>query len=95
MDDITPGGCNYTYTYNNDHWNNESTYTPFASTILSILQDPITRAFNLSGDPPLTFVQLYDYSDVLLAENMQGDRPRYNFTQEEWHYIRLVQKIVL
>ena len=43
----------------------------------------------------MTFVKLYDYSDVLLAENMQGNPPRYNFTNEESHYIREVQKIVL
>ena len=97
LDDITPGGCNYTYTYNNDHWNKEGTYTTYASTILSILQEPVGRAFNLTPDSwsLMTFVKLYDYSDVLLAENMQGDPPRYNFTQEEWHYIRQVQKIVL
>jgi len=38
---------------------------------------------------------MYEYSDVLLAENMEGIAPRYNFTSEQWHNIRAVQKIVL
>jgi hypothetical protein len=40
-------------------------------------------------------VELYEFSDVLLAENMEGMPPRYNFTSMEWHYIRAVQKLVL
>ena len=33
-DDITPGGCTYSYTFNNDHWNKEATYTAYSETIL-------------------------------------------------------------
>ena len=29
-DDITPGGCTYSYTFNNDHWNKEATYTAYS-----------------------------------------------------------------
>lgn len=43
----------------------------------------------------MTFVNLYEYSDVLLAENMEGNSPRANFTNEQWHHIRAVQKLVL
>lgn len=43
----------------------------------------------------MSFVSLYEFSDVLLAENMEGLPPRYNFTGEQWHYIREAQKIVL
>ena len=43
----------------------------------------------------MTFNNFYDLSDVLLAENFEGDKRRYNFTDEEWYYIRLVQNYSL
>lgn len=97
LDDITPGGCTYAYTYNNDHWNKNTTYEGVADYILPILREPVGKAFGLSPAQrnAMTFVNLYSYSDVLLAENMEGNRPRYNFTSEQWHYIRVVQKLVL
>jgi hypothetical protein len=71
-DDITPGGCTYSYTFNNDHWNKEATYTAYSETILSVLREPVGKAFGLTADQwtVMSFVKLYDYSDVLLAENM-------------------------
>lgn len=47
-DDITPGGCNYSYTFNNDHWNKEATYTAYSETILSVLREPVGKALGLS-----------------------------------------------
>ena len=49
-DDITPGGCNYSYTFNNDHWNKETTYTAYSETILSVLREPVGKALGLSED---------------------------------------------
>jgi hypothetical protein len=89
-DDITPGGCTYANSFNNDHWNKEATYTSVADTILPVLREPVGLAFGLTPEQrkAMDFVKLYWYSDVLLAENMEGNPPRYNFTGEEWHYIR-------
>ena len=47
-DDITPGGCNYSYTFNNDHWNKEATYSAYSETILSVLREPVGKALGLS-----------------------------------------------
>lgn len=49
-DDITPGGCNYSYTFNNDHWNKETTYSAYSETILSVLREPVGKALGLSED---------------------------------------------
>ena len=64
---------------------------------MPILKESVGKAFLLSKDQrdSLNFVQLYEYSDVLLAENMEGSKPRFNFTSLQWHYIREVQKLVL
>jgi len=96
-DDITPGGCPYTNSYNGDHWNKESTYESVADFILPILREPVGKAFGKTQaeSKNLTMVELYEFSDVLLAENMEGMPPRYNFTSMEWHYIRTVQKLIL
>jgi hypothetical protein len=70
-DDIQPGGCTYAFTYNSDY-------------IMPILREPVGKAFGYSRAEidALTFVNIYMLSDVLLAENMEGDTPRYNFTSE-------------
>lgn len=83
-DDIQPGGCNYAFTFNNDHWNKEQTYDGVSDFILPSLKLAVGRAFGLSQEDSkaMTFVQLYSYSDVLLAENMEGDKPRYSFTPQ-------------
>ena len=64
---------------------------------MPILREPVGKAFGYTRAEidALTFVNIYMLSDVLLAENMEGDTPRYPFTSEQWHYIREVQKIVL
>jgi len=49
-DDITPGGCTYSYTYNNDHWNKADTYQSVVDYILPILREPVAKAFNLTAD---------------------------------------------
>ena len=97
LDYIQPGGCNYAFTYNNDHWNKAPTYEGISEYILPILREPVGKAFGLTQKEieAMTFVNIYQYSDVLLAENMEGDRPRYNFTNEQWQLIRAAQKIVL
>jgi hypothetical protein len=81
-DDITPNGCTYASTYNNDHWNKAATYASVEDLILPILREPVGKAFSLSEEQrnSMNFVQLYEFSDVLLAENMEGSKPRYNFT---------------
>lgn len=81
-DDITPNGCTYASSYNNDHWNKASTYASIDDLIIPILREPVGKAFGLTLEEikAMNFVQLYEYSDVLLAENMEGNPPRYNFT---------------
>jgi hypothetical protein len=49
-DDITPGGCNYSYTFKNDHWNKETTYSAYSKTILSVLREPVGKALGQSED---------------------------------------------
>jgi len=44
-DDITPNGCTYANTYNNDHWNKPATYSLVEDLILPILRNPVGRAF--------------------------------------------------
>jgi hypothetical protein len=91
-DDITPGGCTYANSYNNDHWNKKETYDTVSDYILPVVRDQVGRAFGKSKAEAqnMTFVNLYEYSDVLLAENMEGTSPRANFTNEQWHHIRAV-----
>ena len=97
LDDITPGGCTYAYTYNNDHWNKEQTYEGVSDFIMPVLREPVGKAFGLTPQEiaDMSFVNMYWCSDILLAENMEGIKPRYNFTAIQWNYIRAVQKMVL
>lgn len=83
-DDIQPGGCTYAFTYNSDHWNKIATYSAVSDFIMPILREPVGKAFGYTRAEidALTFVNIYLLSDVLLAENMEGDTPRYNFTGE-------------
>ena len=50
----------------------------------------MTIAFNLSNEKSqaISFPDVYDYSDALLAENFEGVNPRYKFNTKEWKYIK-------
>lgn len=45
-----------------------------------MLREPVGKAFGVQAWQNISFVSLYSYSDVLLAENMEGRPPRYNFS---------------
>jgi len=49
-DDITPNGCTYASTYNNDHWNKASTYTSVDDLIIPVLRQPVGKAFGLTQE---------------------------------------------
>jgi hypothetical protein len=36
-------------------------------------------------------IKLYGYYDVLVSESFEGLPNRYNFTENEWYYIRQLQ----
>lgn len=97
-DDITESGCPFVgeeYSYN---YYNPDVYTSVINDFLDKLRIPMSKAFNLSPYKTkyMNFTDLYDYSDILLGETMEGTCPsRYNFTQEEWYYTRLVQLYTL
>ena len=38
QDDLTPGGCTYANTYNNDHWNKKETYDGVSDFILPVVR---------------------------------------------------------
>jgi len=54
------------------------------------MRDKIGRAFNLSTNDTesIDYIKFYFYSDVLMAENFEGDPKRADFSFEEWYYIR-------
>lgn len=55
------------------------------------MRDKIGQAFKLSKDDTdnLNYNKFYYFSDVLMAENFEGDTKRAYFSPEEWYYIRL------
>ena len=40
----------------------------------------------------MTFNELYNYCDALVSEDFEGLPKRYNFTEDEWLYVRNIQK---
>ena len=40
----------------------------------------------------LTFHDIYNYCDALLSEAFEGIEMRYDFSEEEWMYVRETQK---
>lgn len=96
-DDINYYGCHYTDQFNSYHFPRNDTYANVSQYILPVVRDPMADAFNKSQEQRwnMSFNNFYDLGDVLLAENFEGDRRRYNFTDEEWYYIRLIQKYSL
>jgi hypothetical protein len=43
-------------------------------------RDPLTTAFSLTDPMNLTFIDLYNYSDLMLNEAMEGNPRRADFT---------------
>ena len=96
-DDLNQNGCPYTRDCFNFYYNDPGSYAQEGSFALPFLRDKIGKAFNLSNDDTknMDYCKFYYYSDILMAENFEGDPKRAMFSTEEWYYIRLSQKTVL
>ena len=55
-----------------------------------LIFNQIAAAFNLSSED-LKFIDIYQYTDVLFAEDFEGIQTRYNFTEEEWDIVLEIQ----
>lgn len=76
-------------------YSNESTFKSVSPYILEVMRDPIAQAFNLTPAQRdgLLYTQFYLWSDILISETFEGDPKRYNFSAQEWTFIRNSQKI--
>lgn len=91
QDDINQNGCPYAKGCFDYYYNNPEPYQFEGSYVLPFIRDKIGQAFKLSKDETdnLNYNKFYFYSDVLMAENFEGDTKRAYFSPEEWYYIRL------
>ena len=96
-DDINFTGCPYTDAYNSYYFQRNETYSAIFDYLVPTIRAPVCTAFSVpeSEWSSVTFPRYYDLTDALMAEDKEGDPKRYPFTQEEWYYIREVQKYAL
>ena len=96
-DDIDNNDCPYVRDCFEFYYNDPGSYQKEGSYVLPLMRDKIGQSFNLSQPDTngMTFNKFYFYSDILMAENIEGDPKRNSWTNEEWYYIRNSQKTVL
>ena len=43
----------------------------------------------------MTYPAFYDLTDILIGENFEGDKPRGNYTDEQWYYIKALNRYMV
>eukprot|EP00347_Sterkiella_histriomuscorum_P018392 403345675 len=96
-DDLLTQGCKYIDDSDKYFYPRNETYTDVADFILPIVRGPLQQAYELTDDQAwkMSFVDVYQYSDSSLAEDFEGVPRRYNYTAEQWYYLRNAQKFAL
>ena len=55
-----------------------------------LIYDQISNAFNISSKD-IDFINIYPFSDILWAEDFEGIQNRFNFTEDEWKFVKQIQ----
>jgi hypothetical protein len=89
-DDIFYYGCKYINDADGYYYPRNDTYKDEFDFIFPTLKKPLQVAFDLTDEKinNMTFNDIYLYSDAQLSEDMEGVPRRYNYTAEEWYYLR-------
>lgn len=89
-EDIFFYGCKYVYDGDMYYYVRNETYDEVSAFLFPALKKPIQTAFDLSDEQMsnITYSELYMYSDAQLAEDFEGIPRRYNYTHEQWYYMR-------
>lgn len=83
-DDLVYGGCPYVGSYDAFHWNDNATFANVSDYLMPILRKPLCEAFheNVADSWKATYPDFYDKTDVLVAEDFEGEKPRKRFTHD-------------
>lgn len=73
-DDLLTAGCKYIDDSDRYYYPRNDTYSDVAEYIMPVLRAPLKKVINLTDEQAwnMTFVNVYDYSDQLLAEDKEG-----------------------
>ncbi len=93
-DDLSYGGCPYTASYDAAHWNDNATFANVSAFILPVVRYPVCQAFGLNygNSFEMTYPNFYEYGDILVAEDFEGDSPRFKFNEDQWYNVRALTR---
>lgn len=95
-DDVTFGGCNFTWASRNYYQPRNETFVDYYEEVVDPVKDAIQKALNLPPDlmNQFTFPIASALSDLLVAENFEGVPKKYPFDADQWYYMRYMLMLV-